>query len=62
MKDLLPSSLKFQSRRYLVFYPLSLILHLMYYLVFHPSSFILYLLSLYLFPYGGFGFEGEESE
>ena len=34
MKDLLPSSLKFQSRRYLVFYPLSFILYQSYSL--HP--------------------------
>ena len=43
MKDLLHSSLKFQSRHYLVFHLLSLILyHKQDYVVFNPVSFILY--------------------
>ena len=43
MKDLLHSSLKFQSRHYLVFHLLSLILyHKQDYLVFNPVSFILH--------------------
>ena len=43
MKDLLGSSLKFQSRHYLVFHLLSLILyHKQDYLVFNPVSLILY--------------------
>ena len=42
MKDLLPSSLRFQSRHYLVFHLLSLLLHPQNYLVFHPLSLILH--------------------
>ena len=37
MKDLLPSSAEFQSRNYLVFYPVSLILYPKK--VFYPLSF-----------------------